>query len=55
MGNGSKELREVEDFCPSSQSEKLEKKIICTKKVYKIDHNEFACEFLQFLSSALIK
>ena len=37
MGNFSKELKEIEDICPSSQSGTLRKKIVCTKKAYEID------------------
>ena len=33
MGNGSKGVRLIEDFCPSSQSGKLTKKIACVKKL----------------------
>ena len=40
MGNGSKGLRVIENFCLSSQPGTLRKKIICTKKVYEIDHAE---------------
>ena len=40
VGNGSKGLRVIEDFCPSSQPGTLRKKIICTKKVYEIDDAE---------------
>ena len=52
MENGWKELRQIEDFCPSSQSRTLRKKIVCTKTVYKIDQSEFS-QFI--LSSTLIK
>ena len=38
MGNFSKELGDIEDVFPSSQSGKLRKKIVCTKKVYEIDN-----------------
>ena len=34
MGNFSKELKEIEDICPSSKSGTLRKKIVCTKKAY---------------------
>ena len=37
MGNFSKELRDIEDVGPSSQSGALRKKIVCTKKGYEID------------------
>ena len=37
MGNFSKELKDIEDVCPSSQSGTLRKKIVCTKKAYEID------------------
>ena len=40
MGNGSKGLRVIKNFCLSSQPGTLRKKIICTKKVYEIDHAE---------------
>ena len=36
MGNFSKELKDIEDVCPSSQSGTLRKKIVCTKKAYEI-------------------
>ena len=47
MSNCSKGLRVIEDFCLSSQPGTLRKKIICTKKVYEIDHAEFVCRFCQ--------
>ena len=37
MGNFSKELRHIEDVCPSSRSGTLRKKIVRTKKAYEID------------------
>ena len=40
MGNDSKGLRQIEDFYSLSQSGTLRKKIVCTKKVYEIDHVE---------------
>ena len=40
MGNYSKGLRQIEDFYSLSQSGTLRKKIVCTKKVYEIDHVE---------------
>ena len=33
----SKRLKDIEDLCPSSQSRIWTKKIVCTKKAYKID------------------
>ena len=32
-----KELSDIEDVCPSSQSGTLRKKIVCTKRAYKIE------------------
>ena len=40
MGNDSKGLRQIEDFCSLSQSGTSREKIVCTKKVYEIDHVE---------------
>ena len=37
LGHLSKELRDIEDVCPSSQSGILRMKIVCTKKAYEID------------------
>ena len=37
MGNFSKELRDIEDVRPSSQSGTLRNKIACSKKAYEID------------------
>ena len=37
MDNFSKELRGIEDVCPSCQSGTLRKKIVCTKKAHEID------------------
>ena len=37
LGHLSKELRDIENVCPSSQSGTLRKKIIFTKKAYEID------------------
>ena len=37
LGYLSKELMDMEDVCPSSQSRILRKKIVCTKKAYEID------------------
>lgn len=38
MGNGSKTLGLIEDFCPQSQSETLRVKIFFTEKVYETNH-----------------
>ena len=40
MGYASKGLRQIEDFCSSSQPGTSGKKIVFTKKVYEIDHTE---------------
>ena len=40
MGNYSKGLTQIEDFCSLSQSGTSRKKIFSTKKVYEIDHVE---------------
>ena len=35
MGNFSKQLKDIEDVCPSSQPGTLGKKIVCTEKLMK--------------------
>ena len=37
LGHFSKELRDIEDVCPSFQSATLRKKIVCYKEAYEID------------------
>ena len=37
LGHFSKQLRDIEDVCPSSQSATLRKKIVCTKKAYETE------------------
>ena len=40
MGKSSKGLRDIEDFCASSQSGTSRKKTVYTKKVYETDYAE---------------
>ena len=54
MGNDSKGLRQIEDFYSLSQSGTSRKKIVCTKKVYEIDHVEICLvNFLNFFDHQL--